>query len=74
MEFKKEGVTSPGDVVQLKNVGMPRRGSGGKTFGHLYIRISVVFPKVLIRARIGGGVGGEGALFLSKICNARIEG
>lgn len=47
VKFKKEGVTSPGDVVQLKKEGMPRRGSGGKTFGNLYIRISVVFPKEL---------------------------
>lgn len=45
---KRDGVTPPGDVLKLVKEGMPRRGSGGKTFGSLYIRFSVVFPKVFI--------------------------
>lgn len=44
---KRDGVTPPGDVLKLVKEGMPRRGSGGKTFGSLYIRFSVVFPKSL---------------------------
>lgn len=52
----KTGVTSPGDVIQMKKEGMPRRGSGGKTFGSLFIRFSIVFPKVnRVRGRGGGG-------------------
>lgn len=44
---KKTGITSHGDVVQLKKEGMPRRGSGGKSFGNLYVRFSIIFPKVI---------------------------
>ncbi|CAM9990439.1 unnamed protein product [Ectocarpus sp. 12 AP-2014] len=47
VKVKKQGITSPGDVMQLKKEGMPRRGSNGKTFGSLYIRFSIAFPKVL---------------------------
>lgn len=46
VKVKKQGITSPGDVMQLKKEGMPRRGSNGKTFGSLYIRFSIAFPKV----------------------------
>lgn len=50
---RKEGVTSPGDVIKLPNEGMPRRGSDGKAFGNLYIRFSVVFPKVRMCLHVG---------------------
>lgn len=46
MEVKRGGITSPGDVMQIKKEGMPRRGSNGKAFGSLYIRFSIAFPKV----------------------------
>lgn len=44
--MKKVGITAPGDVIQMEKEGMPRRGSSGKKFGNLFIRFSVVFPKV----------------------------
>lgn len=47
VKAKKTGITSHGDVVQLKKEGMPRRGSGGKSFGNLYVRFSIIFPKVI---------------------------
>lgn len=46
--MKKTGITSPGDVMQMKKEGMPRRGSHGKSFGSLYIRFSIAFPKVFM--------------------------
>ena len=53
VEVKRGGITSPGDVMQIKKEGMPRRGSNGKTFGSLYIRFSIAFPKVRRRGRPG---------------------
>eukprot|EP00903_Cladosiphon_okamuranus_P017902 g16473.t1 len=47
VDVKRSGITSPGDVMQIKKEGMPRRGGNGKTFGSLYIRFSIAFPKVL---------------------------
>lgn len=58
VEVKREGITSPGDVMQMKKEGMPRRGSNGKTFGSLYIRFSIAFPKV----RQAGGALQAGVL------------
>lgn len=46
VRVQKSGVTSPGDVVQIKKEGMPRRGGSGKTVGSLFIRFSISFPKV----------------------------
>lgn len=46
VQIKKVGITAPGDVIQMEKEGMPRRGSSGKKFGNLYIRFSVIFPKV----------------------------
>eukprot|EP00752_Nemacystus_decipiens_P006006 g5424.t1 len=66
VEVKRGGITSPGDVLQIKKEGMPRRGSSGKTFGSLYIRFSIAFPKVLsaqqvstLRGVLLDGEGGD---------------
>lgn len=43
--MRKDGVTSPGDIIQISNEGMPVRGRS-KVFGHLFIKFRIVFPKV----------------------------
>jgi len=44
--IKRDVVTQPGEIIQIKNEGMPIHESSGE-FGSLFVKFNIIFPTEL---------------------------